>query len=628
MRYKISIFFIVIIQANLFSQHDADSLRNILRIWNLSQDFKEESVLHNDSSLDNFHLTGEEHKQSFLYNNLGNLASAYQPALFFNRQDAFNELFLFNQTSFIYEKNSENVKYFNTRRPYTSIFHTTSTKIKNIQTIELIHSQNINPYVNFGINYDFVSSAGEYSNQTNKINSVSLTGNISKDRYTGYFTYIYNKFNFENSGGYYPDATDINNITQIPYLSESSTSILNQEFSITQKYKFGTYKNLSYKDTIIKVLEPSVSLSYNLKLERKYRIYRDTEDENGKRYTVFNYQSGITNDSTGYKALVNAVRFGSEEIFEKKNNMGFSLIIHSSYYQVFNFKDYISLNNKVHFFENNLSGEIYAKIFNNYNIKLKSIYFFSGYRKNDFRTIFKISKQLLADKPASEISINTLYTNQKSDYFTGIYYSNHKIWENDFANINRLDISLGFTIPEYHLSAKFNAGFIKNYIWFGSIASPGQYTSGIHVLAFDAQKDVHFKVLNIHNNIAVQSSSNPDIISLPIFAGYHSLYFKLLIKNSLLLNIGYDIKYTTAYKALSYDPSIGQFYLENETDMAGNYPFIGLFVNGKIKKNVFLFVHFSHFNSNLFPSTKPVIVNDYPIYGRLFRFGVKWVFKN
>jgi hypothetical protein len=273
-RYFFCLFILILASHVVWAQHDADSLVNILEVWNLSEEFEEIKKEAPDTGIEQFHLTPKEYEQSFQFNNLGNLASAYLPVQFFKRTDQFSEKFSFNIPYEIYIKKSENVNYYNTRKPYTSIFHTTSTKIKDIQTIALIHTQNINPNVNFGVNYDFISSAGEYSEQISKINSVSLTGNVSKNRYTAYIAYIFNKFNFQNSGGYEPVTVGIEEVIT-PFLKNSTTTLLNQEFTFTQKYKFGQYKNITYKDSIIKILEPSVSLSYNLSLERKYRIYRD-----------------------------------------------------------------------------------------------------------------------------------------------------------------------------------------------------------------------------------------------------------------------------------------------------------------------------------------------------------------
>ncbi len=100
-------------------------------------------------------------------------------------------------------------------------------------------------------------------------------------------------------------------------------------------------------------------------------------------------------------------------------------------------------------------------------------------------------------------------------------------------------------------------------------------------------------------------------------------------ENTLLTYLGYEVYFSTKYKALSFDPSGGQFYLENvNAQIIGNYPFVGIFMNLKIKKNVLMSLKFQHVNSGLLNVTYPFQINHYPVYGRLFKFSIKWTFKN
>ena len=287
------------------SQHDTDSLNNVLKVWVLENDFDENEIELNDTSVEMFHNFRNREKYSILTSNLGNIGSASISDLFFKRFDKFNSEFSFNEPYFIFIKNSQNISYYNTRRPYTSVMHTTSTKINDIQTIDFTHTQNVHPDFNFGLDYDFTSSVGQFEvegNQSSRINSVGLSSNFKKNKYSLYLSYAFNKFVLKNSGGYV-DTVNAEEKYPKPKLSDSNTSLLNQDLSITQKYKFGSYKNLSYKDTIIKVLEPKISISHNLTLQRKYRIYEDTESD-FSYYPDFFYQEGLTYDSIGYKAIV------------------------------------------------------------------------------------------------------------------------------------------------------------------------------------------------------------------------------------------------------------------------------------------------------------------------------------
>jgi len=142
-----------------------------------------------------------------------------------------------------------------------------------------------------------------------------------------------------------------------------------------------------------------------------------------------------------------------------------------------------------------------------------------------------------------------------------------------------------------------------------------------------AEKNFQFKRINIRNKAVWQYSSNDNIISLPVIAVYHSSYLKFNYENSLLVHLGYDVSYSTEYKAFSYKPAIGHFYFDGDK-MTGNYLNISVFVNLKIKRNVFIFLKMENITSDILTDPFTSDISHYPIYGRIFKFGVKWMFKN
>ena len=611
------------------AQHDADSLTNILITFNLKNNLTVNKTAFNDSILDLFHKTEPTYKNDILPADLGNIGSAYISEIFFNRPDFYNRNFFFNLPYYSYLKNSENVLFYNTRRPYTSIKHTTSSKILDLQTIDFIHTQNINPNWNIGIRYNFISSLGQYLSEKKGLNSVGITTNYTKNKYSVYVSYIFNNLKTENSGGY-NDTLGFDVKVPEPFLKNSGTLLYNQEFSVTQKYNFGKYKNLSYRDTIIKVPEPKISLSHNILFSRRYHLYKD-EIEPENNYFRYNYlQNSFSNDSAAIQSMVNKIRLGSEEIFEEKYKFGFSAVYTNDWYRIYNFKDYIILQNNKTFFDNQFSGELYT-INNKYlNAQLTGNYYFSGYRKNDFQVSTIVSKNIFKNKISSVLLFKGTYSDYTADYFETFYYSNHYIWENIFIPVKRTDFIFEYKLKKYNFNLNFKSGSIKNYIYYDINAVPVQFDSIINILSATADKTFKLHRITFVNKIIWQHSSEDNIISIPQLTIYHSSYVKLLYKNSLLIHLGFDVYYSTAYKAYNFNPAIGQFYFINNTKrLAGNYPYITVFANFKIKKNVLLFFKVSNLASGIISKDAlPFYIIHYPIGGRMFKFGVKWTFKN
>jgi len=620
--------------ASLKAQHDSDSLKNILLIWNLVDNFEKKNIQAEDSSVEIFHHSSEEEKLSILTSNLGNLGSANISDIFIKRDDDFNRDFFFNSPYYIFLKTSQNVNYYNTRRPYTSVMHTTSTKVRNIQTINFTHTQNINPDFNIGANFDFMTSIGQTNFQETKVNSSGLTLNFKKNRYHFYASYVFNKINNENSGGFI-DSLGSDVTFPPPNMTEGNILISNQELSVTQQYNFGKYKNISYQDSILKVLEPKISLSHNLNLYKKHRIYSDSEikrSEDGDGtglYNNFFYNETSTSDSVSLRGISNKIRFGSEQVFEEKNKFGFSIIVNADLKEYFNFKDYIVLENKKVFFENNIKGEIFSNKILNSETNIYAKYYFTGYRKNDFRTEFNLNKNIKILKIPVLTELNFRYSNFKPNYFKQNFYSNHYFWENELEKIQEYKSSISLEAKRYKLSTSFHTTGIYNYTFLEPAKGYLQYDSVIVILTANLKKDFKLNKFIISNNIYWQKSSNESKISLPEIALLHSTSLRFQYKDALLSYLGYEVYFSTKYKVLNFNSSIGQFYTEGiSSPVIGNYPFIGIFMNLKIKKNVLMSFKFQHINSGLLNVRYPVQINHYPVYGRLFKFSIRWTFKN
>jgi hypothetical protein len=98
-----------------------------------------------------------------------------------------------------------------------------------------------------------------------------------------------------------------------------------------------------------------------------------------------------------------------------------------------------------------------------------------------------------------------------------------------------------------------------------------------------------------------------------------------MYKNNLNVFIGADVVYYAPTQMMSFMPMVNQYNLD-DIKMAGNYPFIDVFLNARIK-TVRFFVKVTHVNSGLF-GFKYYGANNYPLKDRTIQFGLNWVFIN
>ncbi|NPA44997.1 MAG: putative porin, partial [Chlorobi bacterium] len=292
-------------------------------------------------------------------------------------------------------------------------------------------------------------------------------------------------------------------------------------------------------------------------------------------------------------------------------------------------KDYIFLENNNVYFENSLSSKISTEKFFNLKSSFFAKYYFTGYRQNDFRTEINLSKTINTEANPIYLDFKTQFSYYKPDYFEQNYYSNHYMWENNFDNSERLDATLSINIPKYKLKASVNNNLINNYVYYGTISTPSQYDSNINITTLSIEKNLILNNFHIKNIIYWQKSSNQNIISLPELAAYHSIFLEIDLKTKSYFYFGYEIRYSTSYKAKSFNPSTGHFYQEIiDAPTIGNYPYLNLFFNMKIKRNVLLSFKYEHLNYGMMDTQFPMQINHYPVYGSVFRFAVRWTFKN
>ena len=284
----------------------------------------------------------------------------------------------------------------------------------------------------------------------------------------------------------------------------------------------------------------------------------------------------------------------------------------------FNSSDTLFTNSKASFSVYNQTGEMW-------NWEFFTSFYLEGYNKNDTYAHLKIRKLLKTKKDSTaSLELYANYSKQSPDYFLSNYRSNHYKWRNSFPAQEEKRIELTYHKPSWHLSFGLKATAITNYVYFDTTGHPAVFNQNTNVLAAFVNKSFHAGGLGIDNKITWQFVSDKNIIPLPEIALYNSVYYgTYLFNKAILVNIGFDVFYNTAFYSQAYIPAINQFRNQNEK-LIGNYPFIDVFLRAQIKR-ANLFVKFAHVNSGFFENTYFATLH-YPALRRAFKFGVSWRF--
>jgi len=592
---------------------------------------------------------------------LGSLGSASVNNFFIARNQS-DFLFLNPYQQYLHFANNQN--FYKTKTPFTEFrfSNSTSSRSKLEETLNLFHTQNINPFLNFGFDYDMLYDKGQYtSNLANnksirsKINSITVFTNYSKNNFLSYLSVTYNKIGpFDEFGGVTDDKLITDTVLQTEYISgklKNTKSILrDRSILFYSEYKFGnkpTSDTSFINDTNTFVQKP-FAIAIKSYFNDDYRIYSENENS---YYTTYFYNKNFTYDSINLFSFKNSIILKKNQQTKILPNLRFSIASNLEFCKYYNNAPIDTLviykqndtirknNNYLIFFNNDTS---FVNYFNTSNLSFSSSfayffdsisnfafnfeYFLSGYKKNSLLFNINFTHRFKMFNDIFQLNLNFKSNNLTANYYYNSYNSNHYIWHHNFGKTNYNIISAELKNLKYNIYSNFSIANINNYIYFNKNAMPDSYD---HIFLISLHSKLNLRLWHFHfdNNFTLQKTNAPDsILSLPLFSILQSTYFQLIVvKNVLNLNIGFDLYYDTKYFAPAYEPSIGQFYNQNEKNL-GNYPFFDIFANAKWKRTR-LFAKYEHINSGLqFFSRNYFSALHYPRNVRMLKVGIAWNF--
>ena len=242
----------------------------------------------------------------------------------------------------------------------------------------------------------------------------------------------------------------------------------------------------------------------------------------------------------------------------------------------------------------------------------------------DARASFKIKDSIEA---TGGININSRAPN----YNTLLYqsgYINYN-WQNNFENIQTKQLSFKLNSDKW-LNAEFDYNTINNYVFFTTdvddgLVKPHQTNSTINYFRVKLNKEIKFGKLALDNTFRYQKVVDGEgLLNVPEFITRNTLYYSNhFFKKALFLQTGITFNYFTKYHMDAYDPVLGEFYVQNQTEIGG-FPRLDFFINAKVRQTR-IYLKAEHFNSS-FTGYNYYSAPNYPYRDFVVRFGLVWNF--
>lgn len=556
-----------------------------------------------------------------------------------------------------------NHRYYNTRIPMTLMSYNTAGGRENKQDrLQAVFSGNASKQLQIGANVDYLYSKGSYNYQAVKNLTWGFSGSYIGDHYElqTFFNH-WNGLNQQNGGItddlYITDPAELQggqssiNAKAIPtHLSMARTRLKGQEFYMNHRYKLGFWRVTPPNDTIPgdtiehRMYVPVTSFIWTMDYrDGSHNFFNGSASEASEFWENQYLTTGESNSPTTYWSLSNTVGVSLLEGFNKYAKAGLSAYITHEIRKFTQCADTIPI-----------SGAVRPELLTPYPFDTKvdpkgtqnllwvgaqltkqqgSLLRYEATAKigvvgdaagevcadGRIQTRFK----LLGDSVA--ITAYGKFSNEAAPYLMNNYVSNYFIWKNDFSKIRRL--RFGGELLVRRTGTRINVGVenVQNLIYFNSQSLPEQCGSSIQVFSASLQQNLNFRALHWDNRLLYQTSSDKSVLALPSFSVYSNLYLQFKIAKVLFVQFGIDCDYYTSYYAPSFQPATMSFINQHDTKV-GNYPFMNLYANMKLKKARF-YLMMSHINQGM-TGKNYFAMPHYPMNPRLFQMGVSVDFAN
>jgi Putative porin len=609
--------------------------------------FLEEDVFNNrkrlyniDTTMDGIHNYNFVQRNKNLYTDLGNMGTAIRP-IFYKAPEQIGTLLGYDAFS-LYTFKPAQVRYFNTKSPFSNIIYVPGGNDQDLLQFEL--SRNIDSLWNVGINVQRISSNKQLIDRTATADNTAISHwdfmvhsnyqTVNK-KYSLLAYFNLSDHNSNDQGGVVVETgRDLQYMLQLsgnrPILTNASTRDKSYNLHVYHEYAgykaFQVYQVIDFQTRKVQFKDANFSDGW------KSRFYpyafSSTSSLKGIRYPA---------DTTTSKTLI------LDSLYNESNYTNFEYKTGiKGFYNGFNYR--LHFRQRFFSYSNPLNRE-YPKIDKNDNFLGLWL---NQYFKDSTRFFGEV-EYLLGKKDIKVngefqgkwLNVGGSYISSSPTFVQQYTFNNGFRWNNpntSLVNVVTLN-AFGYTnlkIKNLTLRPSIDVNKISDYIYYDSLSTVKQNIStdiknnDIYIVRAGLGLDFRKGKFSTTNQIFITPTSITNskeeelkqIIRIPPIFINTRLAYELLYKKKLYIQTGVELHYKSGYYADAYMPALQQFHLQNKQEILG-YLQADVFADMRINR-VRLFLKFAHVNQGLFTGgyyASPGFAG----MGRTFEFGVHWL---
>ena len=572
---------------------------------------------HPDTTLYNLEKYAQLDRDARMYQNLGNNGTAMFP-LFYpvaNQIGRTSGLSAYDN----YMVTPSKIQYFDTKSPYMDLYVTFAGSGRSV--VDFKFSRNVNKDWNFGFDvYRITSdkqigkSGAQDRNVIGTVLDVYTCYKHPEKPYSAMLSFTSMSFNIEETGGVY--VADLANAAGDDLFEYADSDIqLNDAVSNDKRLNLHLYHQYEWQKQF--QFYHQADFITQKDYYKDFGTARSSESTSYNNYGDFYDDFLIAPDST-YE------RFNWSEF---KNEVGIKGDLANLFYRLYLKRrdidfDYLYSDPTDHF------GEI----------------FLGGYTRFDWKDKFNVEGQAeflqsgeyqLHAQLNSDLIFGSYKTvRSKPSFIAETYYGNHHEWYNSYNSMFSNEIKGGVQLNLDWLKIRPQGRIltVDQFTYFDENKT-SQQSSQIAVLtslggdfnlklttnkefnkAFILENEVYFTTLG---------GDGAAYMTVPKLFYNGKLYWNgMWFKNTMGVQVGFNIHAKTKYYAMGYAPEIQQFYLQSEFPIDEFYT-LDFFVNMQVN-NLSAFVKITHINQQ--QDDGYFITPYYPGVKQTIDFGARWLF--
>ena len=665
-----------------FALADSMQYKRIVR-WTHEQEFHKVNLFPADTGF-NYRF----HDYPFLRNDvnatwLGVAGSPVQYYNYFNRKS--KDKVSFYEALESWGHTPSDVVMYNTKTPYTELSYTgtlLADSDKESDNLHLLTSQNITPEFNFTLVFDRFGGGGILNNETTTNKHTQVTANYLGKRYMAHAGYLYNGVSRTENGGIVDLGgirdTTVNARELNVFLNGAKSRVKKNTLFLDQQYRipFNFINRMKdrklereleahYRDSVRAHRDTvdTADLADWLEMKRVSRAQADTLDDrnittafighsteystyrrtytddvsasqalaDGFYHNKYYINPSVTADSMRVQRIENRVflrlqPWAEDAIVSKLNvGVGDRLLNYYAFDPTFTRRKHNVTWNSAYMY-----AGVEGSLRNYINWDAKGEFVFLGHEIGDLDLDANLHVSLYpfrrARKSPVNLDVHFDTSLDEPEYYHQHMYTNHFKWDNDFSKQSVTRVQGRLSIPRWKLDGGVGYALLANNVYYDTLGVIRQNTTPMSVLSADLHKELVLGILHLDNRVLFQLSSNPDVLPLPKLAVNLRYFVQFSISQGILLmQIGADGYYNTAWNSPSWNPALGVFHNQVE-NLYNNGPYVDAFVNMQWKRAT-IFIKYENANQGW-----PMKKNDYfsadryIVTQRALKLGVYWPF--